>query len=846
MADIGSLVVKLAAETAEFRADLGKSAQELSKRSREMTASLERVANFAKGGFAIALGVAAVAAVGKAASSMGGLVTSAIDAASALQGLSEQTGASVESLAKFAPIATISGTSMQTVADTVARLSRGMAGFDQETAAASQALSALGVKVKDASGKLRDPAEVLNEIALKLAEFEDGAGKTAIAMDLFGRSGVTALSFLKDLAENQSLNISLSREQVQAADGASKAFSRMRAQADFVTQTFVTSTIPALDELSKSFAQIIGGSDDMAKAVDRLSREGKIRDWAENAAYALAVLVDSLRAVLQGIRSVVGSFKAVYADIELAGSFLGRGGVAGLIFEENRNALSVALDERNRIVEAANQNYVDLWEMPLLADSVRHRFAEMREVAAFEAGFVGPLAPNTSPATLDYNSATTTNSSNALAALDSQLRALQRQVEHEDALLRDRQRSIDLHLGAGYLSIRQANQERLAAETDFLGKIRVVYDEQEKIVRSHLQLDGQTTRERIKLQEQLDTIAHKREQAERQLRQGAIERSLQMPQMLLTDLQEQAQRGQLELAAIEEQIKTQRETRAITEIESLEQLAAARTRSAEQLALLAAQAKEITQSAPGNQKLADAFLNIEQAAMRAALAAQQLSQRSRELCDPSAGLAKGLKDIADESLQVGKQIENATRRAFDGMTDAITSFVKTGKLSFKDLASSIIDDLIRITVRSAIVGPLAGAIGSAFGSVVSAGAGAATTGATMMANGGVMTAAGSVPLRKYAAGGIANTPQLAIFGEGSRPEAFVPLPDGRTIPVTIDGASGSSDTFNITVQVSDSGTSASGPNTTGRDLGKAIASAVRQELLNQRRAGGLLDSRKFA
>jgi len=55
------------------------------------------------------------------------------------------------------------------------------------------------------------------------------------------------------------------------------------------------------------------------------------------------------------------------------------------------------------------------------------------------------------------------------------------------------------------------------------------------------------------------------------------------------------------------------------------------------------------------------------------------------------------------------------------------------------------------------------------------------------AKGGVMTSRGPVPLKKYARGGIANRPQLALYGEGSKPEAYVPLPDGRRIPVALQG-----------------------------------------------------------
>lgn len=56
------------------------------------------------------------------------------------------------------------------------------------------------------------------------------------------------------------------------------------------------------------------------------------------------------------------------------------------------------------------------------------------------------------------------------------------------------------------------------------------------------------------------------------------------------------------------------------------------------------------------------------------------------------------------------------------------------------------------------------------------------------ATGGIMTSKGPAPLRTYSGGGIAFTPQTAVFGEGSMPEAYVPLPDGRSIPVTMDRA----------------------------------------------------------
>ena len=69
------------------------------------------------------------------------------------------------------------------------------------------------------------------------------------------------------------------------------------------------------------------------------------------------------------------------------------------------------------------------------------------------------------------------------------------------------------------------------------------------------------------------------------------------------------------------------------------------------------------------------------------------------------------------------------------------------------------------------------------------------------AGGGIMTEHGELPLRHYQGGGMATSPQVAVFGEGSSPEAYVPVPSGR-IPVEIKTPANSNmRPVNVTINV---------------------------------------------
>ncbi|MDH0749532.1 phage tail tape measure protein [Pseudomonas sp. GD03842] len=79
------------------------------------------------------------------------------------------------------------------------------------------------------------------------------------------------------------------------------------------------------------------------------------------------------------------------------------------------------------------------------------------------------------------------------------------------------------------------------------------------------------------------------------------------------------------------------------------------------------------------------------------------------------GASSAFQTYADKARDVAGQTNTLFTNAFSNMEDGIVNFVKTGKLSFSDLADGIISDLIRIQVRQAAVGLFGSFTGAGFG-----------------------------------------------------------------------------------------------------------------------------------
>ena len=141
------------------------------------------------------------------------------------------------------------------------------------------------------------------------------------------------------------------------------------------------------------------------------------------------------------------------------------------------------------------------------------------------------------------------------------------------------------------------------------------------------------------------------------------------------------------------------------------------------------------------------------------------------------GVRAGLNDYIKAASDTASQMKNAVAEAFQNMENALVRFVRTGKLSFRELVDSILADLARIAVRKGITQPLAEMLFKVFGSAQG----------NAFAGGQVLAFASGGAFANSVVTGPTLFP-LGLMGEAG-PEAILPLKRTRSgdLGVTAEG-----------------------------------------------------------
>ena len=116
-------------------------------------------------------------------------IKTAIDSLDKMDEAAERIGLTTEALSGLAYAGKMTGVEFEDMTGALTKLSVKMNDAFVGDKAASALFKDLGISVKDSSGQLKTADVVFAEVAERFSTFEDGAGKTALAVDLLGKSG---------------------------------------------------------------------------------------------------------------------------------------------------------------------------------------------------------------------------------------------------------------------------------------------------------------------------------------------------------------------------------------------------------------------------------------------------------------------------------------------------------------------------------------------------------------------------------------------------------------------------------------------------------------------------------
>jgi hypothetical protein len=168
-------------------------------------------------------------------------------------------------------------------------------------------------------------------------------------------------------------------------------------------------------------------------------------------------------------------------------------------------------------------------------------------------------------------------------------------------------------------------------------------------------------------------------------------------------------------------------------------------------------------------RLASALTSTQGAATAAGNAAREAGRQagdgSQQAVTGWQAVTNALAEYAKDAMDWGKGLGQTLVNGFQSAENAFRDFVKTGKLDFKGLVASILEDLAVLQFRNAVLGPIANALSGAFGGL---GGGSAVTAAVSHA-GGVVGLSGYS--RQVPALAFAGAPRMHAGGwAGLRPD----------------------------------------------------------------------------
>lgn len=248
-----------------------------------------------------------------------GMVQNTIKAGDAMYDLSQRTGVSVEALARFKKAAATSGTDIDNVAKSLNILNKGM--LEAATTGkgkAAEGLKALGLSATDANGKLKTADQVTLEVANKFKNMADGAAKSGLAMKLFGRSGAEMIPMLNMGGDAiSSLSVKMTEAFAKKADEYSDKLAILSGKVGALGADLTIALLPALQSVTDAVTAGVTAFNALPDPVKNLAVGGAALAVAWGPITGiLSAVAGSVAALGSAITGVIGYVSAAGLSLE--------------------------------------------------------------------------------------------------------------------------------------------------------------------------------------------------------------------------------------------------------------------------------------------------------------------------------------------------------------------------------------------------------------------------------------------------------------------------------------------------------------------------------------------------
>ena len=305
---VGEVQIDVRAKIDALANDFKQAKSVVDRGAREMQSAAKAIEGYFK-----AIGV------GLSIAGIGAFIRSAIDAADEMSKLGQKTGIAVKDLAGLQLAFRQSGLEAGALQGNMSRLAQNMA-------KGADAFAAMQLQTKNADGSLKSTRDMLGEVADKFASYKDGAEKTALAVQLFGKAGADMIPLLNGgaagLAEfdamAQQLGLTMDETTAKSAEKFNDTMDLVGQGVVGVGRQIAAQLLPTLTGLAGEFLTTMTSGD-------------KLKSTAEFLATALKGLYVAGLAVVEAFKTVGTTLGGVFAAIgaAISGDFAGAKKILG-------------------------------------------------------------------------------------------------------------------------------------------------------------------------------------------------------------------------------------------------------------------------------------------------------------------------------------------------------------------------------------------------------------------------------------------------------------------------------------------------------------------------------------